>query len=119
MNIFADESVNQPIVTRLRVEGHSVLAVAELAPSISDDEVLSLANANHCLLLTADKDFGDLVFRLKQISHGVVLIRLKGLSLEAQSDLVANTFANHADELVGRFTVITPSNTRIRPATLD
>ena len=119
MDIFADESVNQPIVTRLRAEGHNVLAVAELAPGISDYDVLSLANAGNCLLLTADKDFGDLVFRLRKISHGVVLIRLKGLSLEAHADLVANTFAKHADELLGRFTVVTPSNTRIRPATLD
>lgn len=119
MNIFADESVNQPIVERLRQAGHLVLAVAELAPSISDEEVLTLANGSHSILLTADKDFGELVFRLKRVANGVILIRLKGLSLDAQSDLVVNTIASYIDELAGNFTVVTPGNIRIRPATLD
>jgi hypothetical protein len=44
MKLLADESVDRPIVERLRHEGHNVLYIAELAPSISDDEVLDLAN---------------------------------------------------------------------------
>jgi Domain of unknown function (DUF5615) len=44
MNFLADESVDQPVVERLRADGHDVLAVAELAPSIPDEAVLTLAN---------------------------------------------------------------------------
>jgi len=44
MNFVADESVDQPIVTRLRKEGHNVFAVVEMEPSISDEAVLALAN---------------------------------------------------------------------------
>ncbi len=44
MNFVADESVDRQIVERLRDNGHSVWYVAEMAPSISDDEVLQLAN---------------------------------------------------------------------------
>ena len=44
MNFVADESVDKQIVERLRDDGHSVWYVAEMAPSISDDEVLQLAN---------------------------------------------------------------------------
>jgi predicted nuclease of predicted toxin-antitoxin system len=67
MNLVADEGVDRQIVEQLRHDGHDVLYVAELAPSISDDEVLQKANDWHAPLLTADKDFGELVFRLNRI----------------------------------------------------
>lgn len=61
MNFVADESVDQLIVTRLRDDGHLVDAVSEMSPGIADDEVLSEAVAQSAVLLTADKDFGELV----------------------------------------------------------
>ncbi len=47
MKLLADESVDRPIVERLRDDGHEVVYVAELSPSIGDDEVLQKANASH------------------------------------------------------------------------
>jgi predicted nuclease of predicted toxin-antitoxin system len=76
MNFLADESVDQPVVEGLRADGHDVLAVAEIAPSIPDESVLTMANQREAILLTADKDFGELVFRQHRISAGVVLMRL-------------------------------------------
>ncbi len=58
MNLLVDESVDKQIVELLRQEGHDVLYVAEIDPSISDDIVLSKANERSALLVTADKDFG-------------------------------------------------------------
>ena len=75
MNLLADESVDKPIVDRLRRDGHTVLYIAELDPSIDDDAVLHRANQNSALLITADKDFGELVFRMGQIHAGVVLFQ--------------------------------------------
>ena len=82
MNLLADENVDRQIVERLRHEGFDVRYIAETDAGISDDEVLDLANREESLLLTADKDFGELVFRLKKITVGVVLIRLAGLTPE-------------------------------------
>ncbi len=76
MNFVADESVDQPIVSRLRADGHLVEAVSELSPGITDDEVLSEATDQGEVLLTADKDFGELVYRQGRASTVVVLIRL-------------------------------------------
>ena len=78
MNLVADESVDQPIVDRLRQDGHTVLSIADLDPGIADNAVLRLADQNSALLLTADKDFGELVFRMGNIHTGVVLTRLAG-----------------------------------------
>jgi len=78
MKFLADENVDKPIVERLRDDGHIVLYVLEMEPSISDDEVIRRANQEFAFLLTADKDFGELVFRQRRIVYGVVLIRLAG-----------------------------------------
>lgn len=59
MNFLADEGVDRQIVERLRIEGYSVLYVAQMQPGISDDVVLDLANQYNALLITADKDFGE------------------------------------------------------------
>ena len=64
MKFLADEGVDKQIVDRLRQDGHSVWYVAEMEPGISDDEVLTIANQENAILLTADKDFGELIFRL-------------------------------------------------------
>ena len=80
MNIFADESVDRQVVERLRSTGHTVEYVAELSPGLADEEVLKLSLERQALLLTADKDFGDLVFRRGLLHSGVFLYRLAGLS---------------------------------------
>jgi predicted nuclease of predicted toxin-antitoxin system len=75
MKLVADENIVQPIVTRLRQEGHEVIYIAEMAPSILDDAVLDIANQGVAILLTDDKDFGELVYRQHQQTLGAVRIR--------------------------------------------
>ena len=115
MNFLADESVDQPIVERLRQDAHDVLAVVEMEPGISDETVLGRANQQGALLLTADKDFGELVFRQRRITAGVVLIRLAGLSAGMKGAIVSAVMREHGDELLQKFTVISPGMVRIRP----
>src|SRR5947209_14989894 len=114
MNLLIDESVDKQIVTRLRQAGHDVLYVAEMEPGITDDLVLSRANDKSALLVTADKDFGELVFRQGQINVGVVLVRLLGLSNEKKAEIVAAVIEEHSADLHQAFTVISPGNIRIR-----
>ncbi len=114
MKLLADENVDRPIVVRLRADGHTVIYVLELAPSIPDTEVASFAARESALLLTADKDFGELMFRQRRVTQGVVLIRLSGLTAELKAALVASALREHAAELPGNFAVITPGGVRIR-----
>ena len=75
MKILADESVDKQIVGRLRAHGHDVLFVAELDPGIDDEVVLGLSRKAEAILVTADRDFGE----LHLLHTGVLLIRLAGL----------------------------------------
>lgn len=68
----ADECIAAPLVARLRAADHDVIYIAEAAPSLSDADVVALALKDGRLLLTEDKDFGDLVFRPKQVTTGIV-----------------------------------------------
>ena len=114
MNLLADESVDRPIVERLRADNHSVIYVAELDPGVSDDAVLERANRSGMLVITADRDFGELVFRLGRIHAGVVLIRLAGLSSEVKANAVSRALAERGDEMLSAFSVISPASLRIR-----
>ena len=114
MNLLIDESVDRQVVEKLRLDGHNVVYVSDMDPGISDDLVLSTANNMRALLVTADKDFGELVFRRQQINAGVLLIRLAGLSPQSKAELVAGAVRDHADELPGAFSVLSRGMIRIR-----
>jgi predicted nuclease of predicted toxin-antitoxin system len=114
MRIVADESVDGRIVDRLRHAGHDVLAIAESASGMPDDQVLARADTAGILLLTADKDFGELVYRRQMAHCGVVLLRQAGLPIDVRADVVLAVLASHDAELAAAFTVIAPASVRIR-----
>ena len=118
MNFVADESVDQPIVVQLRADGHTVIAIVEMEPGVSDETVLKIANQQNCILLTADKDFGELVFRENRHTSGIILIRLSGLTAKAKAEVVGTAVKEHADRFVETFTVLSKNNIRIRPRLL-
>lgn len=114
--IVADECVADPIVVALRGAGFEVLAIAEEAPSIADEGVLQRAVQRDALLVTADKDFGELVFRQRLVSSGVLLIRLPPtMDLEEQSNRVVAVVQQKGLERLKRsFTVLSEAHTRLR-----
>lgn len=114
MTFLADESVDWQIIDRLRKCGYTVLSVAEMEPGITDAAVFELANARKACLITADKDFGEIVFRQRRVSEGVILVRLAGLPQERKAEVVALAIENHLAEIANSYTVITPNRIRIR-----
>jgi predicted nuclease of predicted toxin-antitoxin system len=116
MNLLADEGVDRPIVERLRRDGHKVVYVAEIDSGIADEEILRRANERTALLVTADKDFGEVVFPQNLLNvGGVVLIRLAGLSPERKAEIVGRVFRDRGAEFPKAFSVISPGRVRIRP----
>ena len=114
MKLLADENIDRPVVVRLRAEGHEVFYVLESSPEATDSEVIRRSEDEPALLLTADKDFGEIVFRQRRITNGVILMRLYGVSPERKADIVALFLREHAAELPGSFTVVTHGGVRIR-----
>lgn len=118
MNILADESVDKQVVDEIRRGGHRVTYIAESQPAISDDEVLAKANRESALLITADKDFGELVFRQARVNAGVILVRLAGIPASAKAQIVMSAFRKYGRQMPGNFCVISRKSVRIRRSNL-
>ena len=73
MNFVADESCAMPVIRALREAGHDVVAIAEVARGASDDQVLERATEDKRVLITEDRDFGELVYARGRSSAGVIL----------------------------------------------
>jgi len=67
-----------------------------------------------CLLVTLDKDFGELVYRQGLVHAGVILLRLAGLQPDTKSSLVTEVIKQHGPEMLHAFSVISPGTVRIR-----
>jgi predicted nuclease of predicted toxin-antitoxin system len=119
VRILADEDVEFPIIERLRIDGHAVAAIVEQAPGSPDITILERAVRENVLLLTADRDFGDYVFRDRRPAPiaGIVLYRLgNSFNLDEKATIVGDTFAQHgAGEFAAHFTVIDGAKVRFRP----
>jgi predicted nuclease of predicted toxin-antitoxin system len=114
MLILANENVPLSAILALRQAGHDVVWVAETTPGTSDEAVLQAAIAQHRLLLTMDKDFGELVYRSGQAAPGVVLVRPPFGSPDQLSARLCQVFAE-PDRLWGSFCVIEGNVQRCRP----
>jgi len=115
VKVVADEGVDRPIVARLRQDGHEVDYIAEMDSGLDDDRVLSRANQRRALLITADKDFGEMVFMQGKLNTGIVLLRLAGVPPTQKAKIVSDALASHGSEMRAAFSVITHRMLRIRP----
>lgn len=111
---MADESVDMQIVEKLRKDGYQIIYITEIAQGKSDEYVLNLANEESAILITIDKDFGELVFRRSFVSNGVILIRLAGLPQTTKLKIISAAIKEHLSEIPNSFTVISPGSIRIR-----
>ena len=114
MKFLADEGVEGFIVYSLRAANYDIKYIVEMERGIDDEEVLAIAKQEDRILITRDKDFGELVFLLKKLHSGIILNRLAGISTPKKADMVLQVMNKYAEDLYGSFTVIQPGNVRIR-----
>lgn len=112
---LADECVTASLVRELRGAGHDVLYIAEFAASLSDVEVMALAFREGRLLLTADKDFGEPVFRRRQAAPGLILLRIDPDNAQLVRTRLLETVGQFGQGLFGRYVVVDEVRLRSRP----
>jgi predicted nuclease of predicted toxin-antitoxin system len=114
MDLVADESVDFGIITELRGKNFSVFSISEEKPGIPDQTVLEIAHTRESLLITEDKDFGELAYRLKYKHYGILLIRLSEMPRKERIQIVTNTIELHLSKMGNSFSVITQRGLRIK-----
>lgn len=115
LRLLADENFPGPAVLALRARGHDVAWIRTEAPGSSDPQVLARADAEQRILITFDKDFGELAFRAGlPVNSGVVLFRIATTS-SAQVAQVAVTVLESRTDWDGHFSVVEPTRLRMTP----
>lgn len=115
MRFVADENVDREVVERLRQTGHFVWYVLEQARGIRNGAVMAVARQQQAILITADKDFGDLVFQQQQSVPGVLLLRFsQAMGPEQKAETVEGFIAGRGEQLPGNFVVLSQQEFRIR-----
>ena len=79
---------------------------------MADEDFLKIANAEKRILITNDKDFGELTFLQKKVSAGVILLRVKGQVSQDKVKLIEKLLRNYTNKLSNHFIVITKSKIR-------
>ena len=111
--IIADENIPIQIIEKLRELNIGTFSVFEEVRGISDKEIIALAQDPPRIILTEDKDFGDLVFAYNQDKASVILLRYHYSEMEKVISILVNFIQKHNIEKHS-FIVITTKNIRIR-----
>jgi len=115
MRFLADENVSRLVIERLRNDGHDVVSIAETTPGTPDDDILNAAGADDRILITEDRDFGELVIRQRLALRGVILLEMDRLANATEAEAVADIVSAHAERLAGNLVVVEPGRIRVRP----
>jgi len=115
MHILANENFPADAVNALRQHGHEVVWVREDAPGSLDTQVLQRAQDEERVLITFDKDFGELAFRFGlPASCGNILFRISTISSEYSARLAVAALDQRQD-WAGHFSVIDDTQIRMTP----
>ena len=115
LKFIADVNLEKPIVDWLLESSYDVQWIPDYDCGMTDDELLYMAAAEKRILVTNDKDFGELTFRQKRLSSGIILFRLKGQSTQEKVRLAAILTAEYGERLSGHFTVVTRKRIKTIP----
>ncbi len=115
MKFLADECCDLGLVEFLRMKGVEVDYVQELQQGVTDINVLNKAKDEKRILLTEDKDFGELVVRFNKPAYGIILLRFTPLEKKIKYQRVLKLIRKYPSKLPGSFIVADKQKFRIRP----
>ena len=113
MRIVVDECTGAVVARWLQSLGHDVISIATTYPSWPDHDILALAVSGDRIVITNDKDFGDIVFHEGREHRGIVLLRLTDNRVSARIAALERLLADPPDDLSACFVVVTERAIRV------
>ncbi len=114
MKFLVDMGVGKIAETQLLRDGYDVASVRDLDPRMKDSDILQLAVNEQRIVITMDKDFGELVYR-EGLSHvGILLFRMEDATGHEKAAVLHTLLAQYADKIQGHFCVYQNGRLRIR-----
>ncbi len=114
MRLLTDENLSPVIAAALEATGYDVLTVTATIPGAPDDEVMALAIKDTRVIVTEDKDFGELAFRDGSRPPGVIRLVLPGYWPAEKAERLCEVLASEGEAVIGQAVVIEPARIRSR-----
>ena len=110
MKFLIDTNLGRKFTSLLKQAGHAAIFAKDMLPLYSDEEILVRAEHEGRIIITNDKDFGELIFRLGRPSSGVILLRASTTDPNERFKLAKGIL----DKAEGRFVVVKEGQVRVR-----
>ncbi len=115
MRLLENENFPLDAVEALRADGHDVMWIREEGRGSSDEQILARAQREKRILITFDKDFGELAFRSKlPAASGVILFRVSAPSSQHITQAATQVIASRSD-WSGHFSIVEDRRIRMTP----
>ncbi len=108
-------NIEKGLVDHLLDAGYDVKCVRDSDPASSDERVIQLARREKRIVVTNDKDFGELTFIQRRLVAGIILLRIKGQKTADKARLLDKLLRDYSDKIRGRFVVVTRHKMRFVP----
>jgi predicted nuclease of predicted toxin-antitoxin system len=112
MRFLVDECTGPAVSQYLRALSHEVFSVYEEARGMADDEILIKAHSESWIVVTHDRDFGEMIFRENRPHRGVVFLRLRDERAPSKIAAIERVLASYEDRLADEFVVVTDAQVR-------
>jgi predicted nuclease of predicted toxin-antitoxin system len=109
----ADESCAGPVIRALRAAGYDLLVIAEVSKGASDEWVMERAVAEGRILITEDRDFGELVYAHGRSTAGVIFVKFHSRARRDKPEAVLEAVTRLGERLRGCFAVVEPGRVRL------
>ncbi len=119
MRFLVDECVGPSVVRWLRENNHDASSAFEDCRGWEDERILEKACTEGRIVVTVDKDFGDMIFRMKLPHRGIILLRSAYCGPSDKISMMKKVLSLDESDLSGRFVVVTETAIRISGAITD
>ncbi len=113
MRFLVDECTGPSVASWLRSLGYDVYSVYDQNPGMSDKDIIEKAHIENRVIITNDKDFGEMVYRIGKTHAGVILLRLEDERSKSKKQILSYIIENYQGEIDNSFIVATEQRIRI------
>lgn len=111
---MVDVGVSRKLENWLQDEGYDTKSVRAIDPRLPDEEILKTATREHRMVITMDKDFGELVYNSGLAHAGVLLLRLDEARSDEKINVVKWILSEYSDLIENKFCVFKDGKLRIK-----
>ena len=114
LKFLVDVGVGKKVEEYLLVNGYDTKAVRSIDQRMPDQEIIRLAALEKRIVITMDKDFGELVYHSGMDNSGILLLRLEDATGSEKQQVIAKILAKYADNMKNNFCVYQNKKFRFR-----